>query len=265
MKKLNHKLALITGASSGIGHALAMKLAEKGVNLLLTGRNQSKLSTLASYLRPHVDVTFFPCDLANAADRKRLLFHIHELAPDLIINNAGCGLFGPVLSYSTEEMLSMFEVNAVAALEITMEGARMLLEKKKKGVILNVSSFAAYFTSPYLAIYSASKNAVLQFSKSFDAEIKQHHIRILASCPGQTDTPFFGRASSGHFHPKSSFTMTKEYAAERIIKQIEKKKSVDIFDIRYKLGMIITRFFPDKILLPFFKRAMQKRFPKASL
>ncbi|NGX46491.1 MAG: 3-oxoacyl-[acyl-carrier-protein] reductase FabG, partial [Chlamydiae bacterium] len=187
-----HNLALITGASSGIGAALARLLASKKIALILHGRNEQKLDELASSLSSQVDVSILATDLTK---REALISLIREKVPDLVINNAGFSLYGDALESSVQEQMKIHDVNGAASLEITLEAAHALLRAKKPGVILNVSSVLGDIPSPGTAIYGASKGFVTLFSQSLDYEFAPHHIRVLVSCPGQVVTPFAARAA----------------------------------------------------------------------
>src|SRR5271163_1689174 len=135
-------LTLVTGASSGLGKALCLALNEQKIPLIITGRDQDKLKELASQL--DISPIVLPLDLAISADRQHLIDAIREHTPDLIINNAGFGMYGDALSYSTAEALEMIELNVQALVEISLEGARQLIRQGKKGTILNVSSAASF-------------------------------------------------------------------------------------------------------------------------
>lgn len=247
-------LALVTGASSGIGAGLCRLLAEKGVPLLITGRDEGHLNALADELKAYVSVEVIVADIANENGRKRLIEKLDELTPDLIINNAGFGLYGLALTHETSAQMSIVDVNVTALLELTLEGARALVSAGKQGVILNVSSSADMLTFPGLAVYAASKAFVTQFSKSFDEEMRGYGIRILASCPGVVATAFRSRASGVADSDTDKFAMTVPFAAEQIWNQIVQAKKVHIFDWKTHIAcffarFILPRFLVSKVLL----------------
>lgn len=254
-----YKLALITGASSGIGKALAELLASMGINLILTGRDKDRLQELAERLASQVEVEMVVADLKDREERKKLTQIIQKKTPDLIINNAGFGLYGPTLSHSTEKSLELVEVDLLAVLEFSLEGARALMAKQKEGVIMNISSAAGFFPFPYFSVYSASKAFINQFSQSFDEEIREFNIRILTACPGMVKTSFRDRA--GGKEEKTSL-MTAEFAALEIWKQIKQRKKIHIFDWRYRLGIFFSRLLPSQMLLKILKKNVEKRVMK---
>jgi len=246
-------LALITGATSGLGKALAKSLSQNKIPLFLTGRNKDALEKMQNELILQTEVSIFAADLSVPKERFALLEEISKKKPDLVINSAGFGLYGKALTHPLAEQLKILEVNAFALTEITLEAARALIGEKKPGVIMNISSAAGFFPTPSFSIYSASKAYVIHFSQSFDAEVKKHGIRVLVSCPGQIKTSFRERASSGLNKNQESFeAMSVEKAARLILKQIKYKKPIEIIDFRYKVLVFLAKF-----ILP--KKVMQKR------
>lgn len=238
------KLALITGASSGLGEELAKLLTDKGYSLILTGRNEKKL--------PPGSLTL---DLSG--DRKPLIELIHTHAPDLVINNAGYAIYGPALSISTEEQLKILEVNGAAAIEITMEAARTLLKNKKEGIILNVSSTAGEISMPLMAMYGAAKACLSAFSKSFDAEMRRHGIRILTALPGSFQSEFAKRASNGFFQSRNP--LSAEAVAKAIWQQIEQKKEVQVIDWKNHLSLLLGRLLPRSITEKKIEETLEQR------
>lgn len=249
------RLALITGATSGLGEELCSLLGEKKIPLFLTGRNEKRLKALAA--RYHAEA--MPLDLSQS--RKPLLHWICQNQPDLVINNAGFTFYGPVLMHPTETQMEILEVNGNAAIEISIEAARCLYEEKKEGIILNISSAAGELTFPHMAVYAAAKSLLTSFSKSFDSEMKPYGIRILAAIPGQIATPFATRASQGHFTQSPSWTtLSPRQAAEKIWHQIEKKKGVQIIDFRTKLALALAKLAPRFLVERFLQHSLAKRY-----
>ncbi len=253
----NHKLALITGASSGLGKALAHALSLQGIALILTGRDEVRLQALAKQLS--TPCRYLALDLSQPDQRKKLIAEIEEHAPDLIINNAGFGLYGDALKHPAEQ-LNMIDVNITALVDIALTAAHTLIDKKKTGVILNVSSAAAFFSYPTFAVYAASKAFVLSFSEAFDKEISPHGVRSLTVCPGQIDTAFRERAS-GHFPQKKDlWTMSVEKAAKLILNQIENQKTPLIIDWRYRMAVFFARLLPKRYLENRLKNSLRDRY-----
>lgn len=252
-------LALVTGASSGIGEAVARHLASQGIPLILTGRNYERLEALSKELP--VRSTIVQADLLKKEERAKLIEIIHREAPDLIINNAGVGLYGDLLTRETGEQMDMIDVDVKALVEIAIEGARTLVSKGKKGVILNVASAAAWPIFPCFAVYSASKAFVNQFTRSFDAEVSPYGVRIQSACPGMVDTQFRVRAGGDEYNDTYGATrMTADFAAKQIWKQIQSGKTIRIFDIKTRLLVLLARYFlPDSLVAKVMSKTIRSR------
>lgn len=236
------KLALITGATSGIGEQLSYLLAEKGINLIVSGRNEHKLAELADRLQTKVKVITIAADLATQAGRNKILVKIHELVPDLVINNAGFGLYGEALKYQTQEQMQILNVDVVAVLELSLEAARAMIAAEKKGIVMNVSSAAGFQIFPNMSVYGASKAFVNHFSESFDYETRRQGVRILAACPGMVETNFRTRAGGSKQEKRGFGVMTAAYAAEQIWLQIEKQQPIRIFNWLYRFATFLTTY-----------------------
>lgn len=256
------KLALVTGASSGIGEALCRLLASKGIDLLISGRNTERLLTLKQQLEADVFVSVVPAELTDPEERKRLIEKIRENVPDLVINNAGLGCYGPVLQREMSELQHVIDVNCSAVMELAAEAARCLICAGKKGTILNVSSAGALQPYPYFAVYVASKAFVNQFSESFDYECRPYGVRVLASCPGQVATRFReragGRIRSG---TRGTMVMSADFAAREIWKQIERGQPLRVFNGLYRLLTRLASWAPRSWIYPLQVKEIQKRFP----
>lgn len=235
--------ALVTGATSGLGQVLWRLLQEKNYRVFTTGRHPL----------PHQN--HLVLDLSK--DRKPLLDLIRKETFDLVINNAGYTFYGPALNFTTEEQLDILEVNATAAIEITLEAARSLLSKKKRGIILNVSSLAGEFSIPNMAMYAAAKACLTSFSLGLDAEMKPQGIRILSALPGPFETPFAARASKGKYQ-SSGKGLSAEKVAEAIWSQIERNNPYQIIGGKFKF--YLSRCLPRSILDQIFLRSLRHRF-----
>lgn len=260
---LKSKLALVTGASSGLGKALCEALAKRQIPLIIVARNETRLKELSLNLGvlTHIHVA----DLSQPEERKKLIHLIQQKQPDLIINNAGFGLYGPVLSHPLSEMHQMVEVNIQALMELSIEGARTLMKNHQKGTIVNISSAAAFFAYPTFSVYAATKAFVNRFSEGLDAELKLQGIRVLTVCPGQIDTAFRMRASKNHPQQKDKMTMQPEHVAEWILKQVETGKRLSIVDWRYRCLIGIARLLPHGLLQALLKRSLKKRHQSYSV
>jgi uncharacterized protein len=181
-------LALITGASMGIGEEFARQLAERGYDLILTARSEDKLQAIATDLRSEgVRIQVIPGDLTDGALRQRLF--VQSGAIDLLVNNAGFGDYGPLATVDRANQQTMIQLNVLALVDLT----QLLLPgmiKRQSGAIINVASIAAFQPMPYLSVYAATKAFVLSFSEAIRAETRSQGIKVQCLCPGATETNF---------------------------------------------------------------------------
>jgi uncharacterized protein len=188
--------AVITGASSGIGAALARVFAAHGHELVLIARRQERLEALADEIagrgRPRPLV--LPLDLATTGVSARIgeALAAADLEPQYMVNNAGFGLWGGAAKLSREEQLAMIDLNIRTLTDLSLAFVDSL--ERHKGGILNVGSVAGFLPGPYLAVYYASKAFVLSFSEALRAEFAPRGIRVTVLCPGPVPTEFQARA-----------------------------------------------------------------------
>jgi hypothetical protein len=193
-------VALVTGASSGIGLELARLCAKGGHDLVLVARNQTKLEELARYLNGmyHVRVEVVPADLARPEAPAEIMREVNErgLALDVLINNAGFGLWGLFGRQDLTRVLDMIQVN-VTALTVLTRLVLPELVSRRRGRILNVASTAAFAPGPLMAVYYATKAYVLHFSEAISNELRGTGVTVTALCPGPTPTGFAEAAGVG--------------------------------------------------------------------
>ncbi|WKE65862.1 SDR family oxidoreductase [Gallaecimonas kandeliae] len=182
--------ALVTGASGGIGEALARCFAEDGCNLMLVARSQDKLEALAANWRPRygIAVQVIAADLAQpgAADA---VFGQLVAAPSYLVNNAGVGLYGRFQDTALAEEEAMVELNIMALTRLCKLCLPAMLARGE-GRILNVASTAAFQPGPYMAVYYATKAYVLSLSEAMAEELKGNGVTVTALCPGPTASGF---------------------------------------------------------------------------
>lgn len=234
------KSALITGATSGIGEATARFLYKQGYRLCLTGRVEEKLKSLKKELAP---CQVLVADLSTEEGRERVMEVLEKNFFDLLINNAGFGLYKDLIDQSGSQLHEMLEVNCLSVVLLTQKAAKKALELKKECTILNVSSVAGEFPTPGMAVYGATKAFVTSFSEATDVELQGKGVRVLANCPGRVATQFSYRASGGVQKKKTSMHMTPEYAAEQIWKQIEAKQPKRVYNSAYRWSAYYSKFF----------------------
>lgn len=187
------KWALVTGASSGIGWALAEQLAAGGAHLALTARRRQRLTQLRKKLRTNRDIKIevLASDL-NQPDAPEKIFAFTEergIVVDLLVNNAGVGSYGEFCASDRERELGIVQVNCSAMVHLTHLYLRGMVERQA-GDILIVASTGAFQGVPYMATYAASKAFDLLFAEALAEEVKRHGVRVCALCPGPTASEF---------------------------------------------------------------------------
>jgi len=188
-----NRWALVTGASAGIGAALAAELAAGGAHLVLTARRRSRLTELAAKFRAAhgVRVELVAADLTQA-DGPAAVFAFtgkRDITVDLLVNNAGLGSYGEFCASSLERELEIVQVNCAAVVNLTRLYLPGMVERRA-GDVLIVASTAAFQGVPYMSTYAASKAFDLLFAEALAEEVKRHGVRVCALCPGPTISEF---------------------------------------------------------------------------
>ena len=235
--------ALITGASSGLGLQFARLLANRGYDLILVARRKERLEDLKKDL--HVDVQIIPLDLSSTFNCVKLYNKVKKSKIDILINNAGFGLFGEFENTNLERELDMVDLNIKAVHTLTELFLKDFLELNS-GYILNVASSAAYFSGPLMATYYATKAYVLHLTEAIQEEIKQtkKNVYVGCLCPGPFDTEF-NEVAGVKFSLKS---LSKEFVASYSLNKMFKKKEIIIPGFQIKLIVIISKILPRKLL-----------------
>jgi uncharacterized protein len=194
---LKTKTALITGASGGIGEEFAVQLAKRGVNLVLVARRAEKLADLRTTLttrHPDLTVDVVAADLSLPGSGPELAAEVSDLGAtiDILVNNAGVGLHGKFVGQDAAANAAQIQLNCGTLVDLT---ACYLpaMTSAGYGVIINVASTAAFQPTPGMAVYGATKAFVLSYSEALWQECKGTGVKVLALCPGATETEFFAR------------------------------------------------------------------------
>lgn len=211
--------ALVTGASSGLGFEFARRLAHRGANLVITGRNETALARLAADLARvnAVQTTFIAADLAtpNAALELHRAIAQRGIALTHVVNNAGFGSAGPLHELDAERERDMLRVNVESLVTLTRLTLPALLAQGRGG-ILNVASTAGFQPVPFMATYSATKAFVLSFTLALAAELEGTGVSAMALCPGPVRTGF--QAAAGLERPGSALAeLSAEQTVERAL------------------------------------------------
>lgn len=244
--------ALITGASKGIGKAIAIELAARKLNLLLVARTESLLSELATDLckRFNIKVDYLAIDLSSVDAPLQIVAWIKDkgYVVNILVNNAGYGLSGTFEGYSANEHRDMMQVNMTVPVVLT---SLMIPELKNqpKSYILNIASAAAYQAVPGLTVYAASKAFLLSFSRGLQYELRKTNISVTVVSPGGTDTDFANRAKVGTKAVKAGekLNMTPESVAKLAVNAMFAGKTEIITGFINKLGALLVWLLPKKL------------------
>lgn len=193
MEKWRGKWALVTGASSGIGWALAERLASNGTNLILTARRADRLAKLSKDVtsRYKIQSQIFPADLTKPQAPNEIFGFTQEngLDVELLINNAGFGAYGEFEKLDGQRFLDMVQVNVASVVHLTHLYLPAMVERRS-GYILIVASTAAFQPVPYISTYAATKGFDLLFAEGIGEEVRRYGVRVCALCPGPTVSEF---------------------------------------------------------------------------
>jgi short-subunit dehydrogenase len=217
---------LITGASSGIGEVFARKLAAQGHNLLLVARSEDRLINLCNELgrSKSTHAQYVAMDLSERDATARLFEETQKrgLEIDFLINNAGFGSMGEFTKLDLDHELNMIDLNVRSLVELTH---RFLvpMRERKRGSIINVASTAGFQPVPFMATYAATKAFVLSFSEALAEENRPFGIKIMALCPGVTDTNFFDAAKIQR--PPARISQTPDAVVETALRALARGKS----------------------------------------
>lgn len=236
-------LAVITGATSGIGKEIARELARKGWSLILTGRNTEALEELQEELP--VPVETIALDLSE----EQAPYQLHDFCKgkmvDMLVNNAGYGIFGEFDQTDLDQELNLLQVN-VRALHILTKLFLRDFEHRNSGRILNVASLAGFFTGPLFSTYYASKNYVVRLSLAIAEELrrKKSRVHISVLCPGPVDTGFNDRAGvQFKIQPLSAQEVAKEAVFGALTGQL-----IIVPGFANKVGLCASRLVPEPML-----------------
>jgi len=249
--------ALITGASSGIGHEFALLFARSGYDLVLVARNRSVLDGLASQARDEFGVQAFVCpkDLSVQTAPEELFRELQQqgIAVDVLINDAGFAMQGPFVENELTTLLNMLQVNIVTLTHLTRLFLPPMIERGR-GKVLNMASIGSYMPGPLMAAYFASKAYVLSFSEALSNEVEGTGVTITALCPGPTRTRFAARAKLTDTRAFRGTLMAAADVAQEGFEALMKGKTVVITGFKYRMQLLPTPLVPRRLLAHFARR-----------
>ena len=272
MKEYKNKTILLTGASTGIGYAMAHLLADQGANLIITARGRDKLEDLAKELSDkNIQTHIFTQDISETNSAKKLFDQIEQanLSVDLLINNAGYGRWGEFTEIDMQDYENMIQLNVTSLTELSYLYAKKMAEKGSGGII-NVASTAALYPIPYAAVYAGTKAYVLSLSEALNFEYSRKGIRVMAVCPGATESKFVERATENSERLKQRMSKFKDVENSTVrIQSAEDcaKEALDAF-LKGKIYVVtgrsnrmlytLSRFFTRKAMLAWAGKAFKK-------
>ena len=237
-------LALITGASSGMGRDMARVLSKKGYDLILVARRKERLLELKKELE--TDVTVIAMDLSVVENNYKLYEKVRNKKIDVLINNAGFGLFGEFVKTDLDTELKMIDLN-IKAYHILTKLFLQDFVKRDKGYILNVCSSAGFMAGPRLSTYYATKNYVTKLTMAINEELRvgKSHVIVCALCPGPVATEF-NEVANGTFaiRESSSYEVAK-YAIDKLFVG----KMIIVPTLLMKVTLFLNRFAPYRLSL----------------
>lgn len=244
-------VTVITGASSGIGSALARVFAAHGHEVALVARREKELVLLATELdaaygrKPHVILV----DLQRSDAPARIAHELlgRGLEPAIVVNNAGFGLHGPAVELDRAEQLAMIDLNVRALTDLSLRWMDGIV--KHKGGILNVASVAGFFPAPGMAVYYATKAYVLSFSEALSREVAPLGVRVTVLCPGPVKTEFQLRAGVTTKPPSRFLGRTPEEVAEAGYAGFMSGERLVIPGFGNKLMSFLPRLLPRSFVL----------------
>lgn len=252
---------LITGASGGIGEEFARQLARRGDNLVLVARSADRLNALASELgRAHgVHVHAVPLDLTQENAAQQLLDETtrRNLDINLLVNNAGFGSLGEFTAFPPERDEEMIRLNVSALVALTHLYLRPM-QARRAGAIINVASTAAFQPVPYMATYAATKAFVLSFSEALAEESRGRGVRIMALCPGATETNFFNAAEGER--PPMRIVETPAQVVATALRALGQGRSSVVSGWTNFFVAQATRFVPRSVVARIAGRAMRQSY-----
>ena len=236
------KVALVTGASAGLGIEFARQLSKRGHRLVLAARRKDRLQELAKELGNARAVAI---DLSKKDAAAKLLADVQANGEtvDLLVNNAGFGLIGRFAQLDAKRQRQMIDLNVGALTDLCRAVAPAMIERKS-GAILNVASTAAFQAGPNMAVYFASKAFVLSFTEALHEELKDQGIKVSCLCPGPTRTEFGEVAGFGGNVAFDRFAMGAAEVVEIGLKGLDRNRAIVVSGIVNKVGAIGAQLAP---------------------
>ncbi len=270
MAELTGKRALVTGASSGIGAAIARELAARGANLVLTARRRDQLEAVAVACRTHgVTVDVITADLGRPAAAGTLWDAAAAGGPiKVCINNAGFGYFRPFGEVERAREAELVQLNITSLVELSRRFVEAhkapSSEPRDRAYLLNIASIGAYQSVPNMALYAASKAFVRNFTEALHDELRHTTASATCVCPGGTETEFHAQAGAGNYGwIANASMMSAEHCAKLAVRAMLKGKRTYVPGVINKLSCFGVRFVPRRFASWMAQRVLGKPRPGA--
>ena len=240
------KVALVTGASAGLGVEFARQLSKRGYGLVLAARRKDRLEELAAELG---NARAVATDLSKKGAAAKLIADLEANGEDidLLVNNAGFGLIGRFAKADPKRLRQMIDLNVGTLTDLCRAVAPAMIERKSGGII-NVASTAAFQPGPNMAVYFATKAFVLSFTEALHEELKPHGIHVTCLCPGPTRTEFGAVAGFGGSGMFERVAMEAPGVVSAGLAGLDKNKAVVVPGLVNKLGANSGRFAPRSVV-----------------
>lgn len=255
------KIALVTGASSGIGEAIARRLALEGFELVLAARRIDRLEALAEQLaaQSKTKAHAVAADLSSLEGTKALVATLAErgLTISALVNNAGFGVYGAMAEQSIDRTIEMVDLNVTALTYLTHHYVKEMVARGS-GHVLQIASIGAFQPSPFYAVYSATKAFVLSFSEALHYELAGTGVTVTTSCPGLTETEF--HAVADHVKPDwmKGMTMTADEVARLSVSAMLRGDRVIVPGTANWATSVFSQIMPKSMVIPLAAATMRK-------
>lgn len=265
-KDIRGKLAVVTGASSGIGLCFCRELAARGCNLLMISNQQPELETCAAEISASSGVNTYPlfADLTSADSAQMILDYLdsHNLQPDYLINNAGIFSFLPVID-TPERKIDCFIDLHVAAVTSLSRAFALRFKERGRGCILNMSSMSCWMPMPGIALYSATKAYIRVFSRALHYEMRDYGVSVTVACPGGIATDLFGLPESlKKLAVRIGAIDTPERFVRHAVKKMLKGKKQYINGLINRMAIVFVASLPTCVRMQIKHRMLDKNITR---
>uniref|UniRef100_UPI0013009A9B SDR family NAD(P)-dependent oxidoreductase n=1 Tax=Halorussus litoreus TaxID=1710536 RepID=UPI0013009A9B len=243
----DHPTALVTGAASGIGRALAAEFARDGHHVVLVDVDEAGMASAAADLEANygVETTEIAADLSERGAAREVYESVREegLTVDALVNNAGFGVYGEFTDTDLDAELEMVQLHVACVTSLSKLFAREMADRSD-GSILNTASVAGFAPTPTAAVYSATKHYVLAFSEALAGELADDGVTVTALCPGETKTGFFDRGNVGEAAFADGDLMDPEAVAAAGYAGLQRGDRVVVPGVKNKFRLFVKRLLP---------------------